>query len=94
MDIILIILILMLVWLVVGIIGIIGVEVIFRIEMNLIDAIYEYKLNCYKNNESNKVTLVNYYDVDGKFIDCLFPWRWRHEYFISQEKFELIKDYL
>lgn len=72
-----------------------GIDMAFDKHLEVCRAIYRYKIDCYNNDKYQDASLVNYEDVrEVTMFDTFFPWRWRHKCYISEEKFELIKDYL
>lgn len=81
--------------LVLGLYSGVGNNAIFREQMKLTDAIYSYRKDCYKNVNFNGLVLVDYKDVkDWNLLDCILPWRWKAECYISADKFEIIKEYI
>lgn len=75
--------------------GFIGSEKNYRINIELIHAIGEYKRKCIVNNDVDKFFAVDFDDIyHFNIIGTAFPWLWKHEKHLPPEKYEIIKPYL
>ena len=79
---------------VVGAIGLKGNDVIFKQQINLIEAISDYKRHFLRKGEYEKVELVSWDIKNWNLIDCVCPWRWYYDNWVSQEQLDLLEDFL
>lgn len=67
------------------------IEVVDRQYKMLVDAVYEYNIDCLYNNRVPEVSLFDLMSIHRIFDDITV---WKKEQMLPPEKFELIKPYL
>lgn len=63
----------------------------YRMQMKILDAIYDYNIDCIKGN---KVSMVNFADIESYKSTYFRLWDWGYENILPKEKYEIIKPYI
>lgn len=70
---------------------IIHVEFAFKNQMTILDAIYEYKIDCLDKHIHIDV---DFSDMEDDNVTYARLWDWGYKHILPPEKFELVKPYI